>query len=177
MKTYWGSGGIAPRTDLSTRLRRVVSFTPRSLYSQGKSPRYPLDRRLDGPQSLSGRSGEEKNSQPLTGFEPPIIQSVAQRYTIELSPAPNAADVPVLTKHHATNTYGGAVVKLHAILTLALGGECSASRPGCFTPGERAAGTHSIGGWVGSRASLDAMQETNIPAPSGNLIPVVRPAP
>jgi hypothetical protein len=33
----------------------VVSFTPRSLYPQGKSPRYPLDRRLGGPQNQSGR--------------------------------------------------------------------------------------------------------------------------
>jgi hypothetical protein len=29
----------------------VVSFTPQPLYSQGKSSRYPLDRRLGGPQS------------------------------------------------------------------------------------------------------------------------------
>jgi hypothetical protein len=28
----------------------VVSFTPRPLYPQGKSPWYPLDRRLGGPQ-------------------------------------------------------------------------------------------------------------------------------
>jgi hypothetical protein len=38
--------------------------------SQGKSPWYPLERRLDGPQSRSGRGGEEKNSQPLPGIEP-----------------------------------------------------------------------------------------------------------
>jgi hypothetical protein len=31
----------------------------------GKEPRYPLDRRLGGPKSCSGRGGEEKNSQPL----------------------------------------------------------------------------------------------------------------
>jgi hypothetical protein len=37
--------------------------------SQGKSPRYPLDRRLGGPQGRSGRGGEEKNSQP-----PPVIE-------------------------------------------------------------------------------------------------------
>jgi hypothetical protein len=43
-----------------------------------------LDRRLGGLQSRSGRSGEEKNSQPLPGLEPPIIHSVAQRYNIEL---------------------------------------------------------------------------------------------
>jgi hypothetical protein len=37
-----------------------------------------------GPQSRSGRGGEEINSQPLPGLEPPIIQPVAQRYTAEL---------------------------------------------------------------------------------------------
>jgi hypothetical protein len=53
--------------------------------TQGRSPWYALDRRLGGPQSQSGRGGEEKNSQPLPGLEPPIIQSVSQRYTAELS--------------------------------------------------------------------------------------------
>jgi hypothetical protein len=53
------------------------SFTPRPLYPQGKNPWYPLDRRLGGPQSWSGRGGEEKNSQPLPRLEPPIIQPVA----------------------------------------------------------------------------------------------------
>jgi hypothetical protein len=35
------------------------------------------------------------------------------------------------------------------------GGEWSASLPGRFTPG-----THWIGGWVGSRAGLDAVNKT-----------------
>jgi len=35
-----------------------------------KEPRYPFDRRLSGPQSGSGRDGEEKNSQTLLGIEP-----------------------------------------------------------------------------------------------------------
>jgi hypothetical protein len=56
-----------------------------ALYPQGKSPWYPLDRRLGGTQSRSGHSGEEKNFQPLPGLEPPIIQPVAQRCTTELS--------------------------------------------------------------------------------------------
>jgi hypothetical protein len=47
-----------------------------ALYPQGKSPWYPLDRRLGGPQSRSERGEEEKNSQPLAGLEPPIMQSV-----------------------------------------------------------------------------------------------------
>jgi hypothetical protein len=36
----------------------------RPLFPQVKSPRYPLDRRLGGPQSRFGRGDEEKNSQP-----------------------------------------------------------------------------------------------------------------
>jgi hypothetical protein len=86
MKANWGSGGMAPRIlDLGTRWRWVVSFKPRTFYSQGKNPRYPLDRRLGGPQIWSGRDGEEKNSQLPPELEPPIIHSVAQRYTTELS--------------------------------------------------------------------------------------------
>jgi hypothetical protein len=38
-------------------------------------------------------------------------------------------------------------------------GEWSASRHGCFTPWERAHGTHWIGGWVGPRAGLDDMEK------------------
>jgi hypothetical protein len=73
------SRGIAPRIlDLGTRWRWMVSLTPRPLYPQGKSPWYPLDRRLSGPQSRSGRGRAEKNSRPLPGLEPPIIQPVAQ---------------------------------------------------------------------------------------------------
>jgi hypothetical protein len=45
----------------------------------------------------------------------------------------------------------------YSFLTSALeGGEWSPSRPGRFTPGQRAPGTHCTGGWVGSRAGLDA---------------------
>jgi hypothetical protein len=37
--------------------------------------------------------------------------------------------------------------------------EWSASRPGHFTPAERAPYTHLIGGWVGPRGSLDDMEK------------------
>jgi hypothetical protein len=42
-----------------------------------------LDRKLGGPQTRSGRGGEEKNSQPRRESNPrtPIVQPVAQRYT------------------------------------------------------------------------------------------------
>jgi hypothetical protein len=39
---------------VSGQLHALAALPP------GKSPRYPLERRLGGPQSRSGRSGEEK---------------------------------------------------------------------------------------------------------------------
>jgi hypothetical protein len=71
MKTYWGNGGTPPRINsVGTRLGWVVSFMHRSLYLEGKSSLYPLNRRLGGPQSQSGCGGEEKNSSPLPGIKP-----------------------------------------------------------------------------------------------------------
>jgi hypothetical protein len=49
----------------SGELHPTAAFTP-----QGKSPWYPLDRNLGGPQSRSGRDGEEIISQPPPGIEP-----------------------------------------------------------------------------------------------------------
>jgi hypothetical protein len=46
----------------------MVSFTPQPLYLRGKSPRYPLDRGLGGPQIRSGRFGEEKILDPTGTF-------------------------------------------------------------------------------------------------------------
>jgi hypothetical protein len=48
----------------------VVSFTPRPLYLRREGPRYPLDRRLGGPQRWSGRRREEKILDP-TGIPTP----------------------------------------------------------------------------------------------------------
>jgi hypothetical protein len=55
----------------------------RPLYPQGKSTWYQLDRRLGGPQSRSGRGGEEKILSPRRESNPriPTVQPVAQRYT------------------------------------------------------------------------------------------------
>jgi hypothetical protein len=60
--------------------------------------------------------------------------------------------------HYAMKAYGGVDV-IHVFLTSTLvGAEQSASRPGRFTPGERAPGTHWIGSWVGPRAGLDDVE-------------------
>jgi hypothetical protein len=45
---------------------RPGRFTPKKRASLW----YPLDRRLGGPQSRSGRGGEEKNPQPPPAIEP-----------------------------------------------------------------------------------------------------------
>jgi hypothetical protein len=75
----FGSGSIAPHIlYLGTRCRWVVSFNPWAFYPQGNSPWYPLDRRLGGTQSWSGRGGEEKESQHLPALEPLTTQPVAQ---------------------------------------------------------------------------------------------------
>jgi hypothetical protein len=37
--------------------------------------------------------------------------------------------------------------------------ECSATRPGRFTPGERAPSTHWMGGWLGLRTGLDDVEK------------------
>jgi hypothetical protein len=56
--------------DLDTRWRRVVSFTSRPIYRYGKNSRYPLDRRLGGPQTWYEYCRVEKNLLPLSGIEP-----------------------------------------------------------------------------------------------------------
>jgi hypothetical protein len=57
----WVSGCREPQfLDLGTSWRWAVRITTRPLCPRGKSPRYPLDRRLGEPQSRSGRCCEEK---------------------------------------------------------------------------------------------------------------------
>jgi hypothetical protein len=63
----------------------MVSFTPRSLYPMGKSPRYPWDRRLGGPQNRSGRCGVETNLLPLRGIE--LCPSRSYPFAISTEPS------------------------------------------------------------------------------------------
>jgi hypothetical protein len=75
----------------------VVIFTPRPLYSQGKSLWYPLVRRLGGQQIRSGHRGEERNSQPLSGLKLLIIPSIVQHYTAELSRLLNKTNIVLIS--------------------------------------------------------------------------------
>jgi hypothetical protein len=59
--------------------------------------------------------------------------------------------------------YGVVDVQIHIFLTSALaGGVWSASRPGRFTPGAKAPGTHWIEGWVDPRAGPDDVEKRKI---------------
>jgi hypothetical protein len=52
-------------------------------------------------------------------------------------------------------------ILIHVFLTVAVvGGECSDSRPGRFTPRERVPGIHWIGGWVDSGTLLATWNAT-----------------
>jgi hypothetical protein len=73
-------------------------------------------------------------------------------------------------------TNWGVEAYLHAFLASVLDGdEWSASCHGHFTLGEKITGTHWIGGWVGLRNSLEAVEKRKIliTAPAGNRTLVV----
>jgi hypothetical protein len=58
-----------------------------------------------------------------------------------------------------------------------IGGEWLASRPGRYTPGERAPGTHWIEGWVGLRVDLGIVEKRKfLTLPGPELRPLCRPA-
>jgi hypothetical protein len=48
----------------------MVSFTPLPFYPRGKSPQYPLNRWLGGPQSRFQKRGEEKILDPIGARTP-----------------------------------------------------------------------------------------------------------
>jgi hypothetical protein len=89
IKTYWGMEVQHHAFfDLGTRWRWVVSFTPRPLYSWGKSPLYPLDRRLGGAQWVKIEiywdcSYESAKRSPLCSLMPaPHVRCVDCQYLL-----------------------------------------------------------------------------------------------
>jgi hypothetical protein len=85
----WGSRFIGPLIiDLGTSLRWVVSFATRLLDPLGNIPRYPLDRRLGGPQSRSGPYGENSLSQARIE---PCASSVLSLYRLSSPGSPSTS--------------------------------------------------------------------------------------
>jgi hypothetical protein len=59
----------------------------------------------------------------------------------------------------------------HTLTSALDGDEWPVSRPGCFTPGERASGAHWIGGWVGPEPVWTQWWRENFPTPAGTRTP------
>jgi hypothetical protein len=79
-----------------------------------------------------------------------------------------------LINDHAMKKYE--VVEVTPFLTSALHeGEWSASCPGHFTNGEGTPSSHWIGGWVGPRVSLDAVEKRKSLAPARDRTLAVQP--
>jgi hypothetical protein len=66
----------------------MVSLTPRPVYTRGKSPRYPLDRRLGGPQNRSALYGEENNILPCREWNPDRLAHSLSAKLIQLPRLP-----------------------------------------------------------------------------------------
>jgi hypothetical protein len=84
----------------------VVSFTPRPLYLLGKSPLYPLDRILNGPQCRSGRRGQEK-----------IIDPTGTRNSIPWTSSPYPLDIPTTLCKLLVANSNLLGLALHTVLT------------------------------------------------------------
>jgi hypothetical protein len=81
MKTYDGVGTASQffTSALDGEVRGRL-HVPAALSPRKAAPRYPLDRRLGGPQSRSRRC-EEKNPLLLPGIKIPAVQPIARTYT------------------------------------------------------------------------------------------------
>jgi hypothetical protein len=68
----WGDRQYSSYSFFTSALEGVSGqhHVPAALYLRGKDPRYPLYRRLGGPQSWSGHRNYRKNPLPLPGIEP-----------------------------------------------------------------------------------------------------------
>jgi len=91
-----GSKGIALRfLDNSTRRGEGSASGPGRSLPPGKT-RYPLYKRLGGPQ---GRSGEVRKTSPPPGFDPRTVQTLASRYA-------DYDSGPTTLKHNPSNYFG-----------------------------------------------------------------------
>ena len=104
----------------------VVNATPGPLY-----PRYPLNRRLGGPQDRSGRVW--KISPPLK-FHPPTVKPIASRFTDWAIPAylPSSTEINNVCRlwvHFAVRIYG---VVLNWVAVHLSGFRCDLLLEACF---------------------------------------------
>jgi hypothetical protein len=141
MKAYRG-WCIDPRVlDPGTSWRWVVSFTPRPLYSLGKSPCYPLDRRLDEPRT--GLDDVEKRKMlPLPGLELRTVVHLARSQSLYRLRCPGShTDFQIIGRTPHTYSYFCTHLGLYLLLTsqteVATLTSISGHAPGCLEPRSR----------------------------------------
>jgi len=101
----------------------------------GNETRYPLYRRLGGPQ---GRYGRVQKFSPPPGFDPRIFQPVASRHTDYAIPSPDTKEYNKVVPLLAIKVNRGVEIQWHPILTSTLDGrKWSASYPRHFTACEK----------------------------------------
>jgi hypothetical protein len=130
----------------------VVSFTPRPLYPRGKTPppSVPLGQEAGWAPEPVWTTWRRQNYWPYrdSNSDPSVMKPVDSRCTDYATPNFSLC----LIKHHAIKTYGewgysSTILDLGTRWRWVVG----------LTPGRTALGTHSIRGWVGPRAGLDAV--------------------
>jgi hypothetical protein len=82
MKAYWGSGGIAPRTELGIKWKLVLSFRPGRFTPRERAPGTQWIEVWVYPRT--GLVVKRKIPSPFRD-RTPTIQPVAQRYNNQLS--------------------------------------------------------------------------------------------
>ena len=96
--------------NLGIRWRRKFIFTPRLLYPRVRTFRYPLTRRLGGPQSRSGQFGCLRTVIPFcTGVQPRFVSHPACSLLTVLT-----ATSQVLQKRDYARTHGNLVCMVEA---------------------------------------------------------------
>jgi hypothetical protein len=155
--------------------------TPAALYPQGKDPRYPLHRRLGGPQSRSGHRGYRKNPLPLPGIEPRSPGCPARSQTLYWLSYPAHWGLLQSKKKSSPSTrHGGAWgerrYSSYSFMNSALdGGEWSASRPGRSLPPGKGPPLPIVkeAGWAPEPVWTQRLEEKSS-APAGDRTPIAR---
>jgi hypothetical protein len=129
-----------------------------SCFTPGKEFRYPLNRRMKGTDSPSGHFGEEKHFLPPPRFKPQTVQSVVKLLYRPCYPGKTKCVVLHAAKAFWWSSGVAALTVNHGKRWMWI----SVSHPGDFTSKERDPDIHSLGGWMGVRASLDVWKKRKI---------------
>jgi hypothetical protein len=170
---------VAPTLEHRAFVKRFVSLQFLILKTVGRTPwrgDQPVTRPLPTHRTIQTQNKRVQTSLPWVGFEStiPVFERANLRprgHCDRLCPQLGKGKVVSVfnyLRNYAMKEYGGLAVKIHVFLSSALvGGEWSDSHIGRFTSGEKSRGTLWIGGRVGPRTGLDAVEKREISPSTG----------